>query len=136
MSHEDLVNNEFAGRKILTDFEEIPDSFELDWRGTGSVDGEGDEALFGDGYVTLDNRDYSPDQDGDDDECKNWRIQTSLSFTAYLGFIDSIGIDASISCSGDSGLGDCYPEEEWTFEDYDLARKFLNLLTSKPSDEK
>ena len=45
------------------------------------------------------------------------------------GEIESIEITADVSCFGDSGLGDCDPEEEWTQDDLIMARAFFDSIT-------
>ena len=43
--------------------------------------------------------------------------------------VSILEITADIFFRGDSGLGDCDPEDVWTDEDYEKAKGFLDKIT-------
>lgn len=144
---EDYSFNEFLGKKVTVDLEKMSsEDPELYW----DADYLDDEtmAISGTGHINLDYRHYNDDTeensvsnveadecDADEntyDETVNWRLQTGLDFEVNeLGCISSVEITAEVSCFGDSGLGDCSPEDEWTPKDYRLARAFLSMITAQ-----
>ena len=91
-------------------------------------DEEGDD-LFDDDEDLFDDDDVD-DEDYEYDERENWRLQTGVWFDINEdGLITRIEITAQVSSFGDSGLGDCDPEEEWTDDDLALAREFFDSIT-------
>ena len=139
---------EFIGKKVTIDLEKLSEKdVEFDW--SFEYSSNDDPTLEGSGHINLDYRPYNSvnddeqdddqedNQDDDEedeefDESDNWNIQTGIDFqTDKNGCITSIEITAEVSCFGDSGLGDCDPNDEWTLKDYELAKVFLNQITQE-----
>jgi len=129
---------EFIGKKVIIDLEKLSEEeIEFDW--SYEYSSNGDQTLEGSGHINLDYRPYNSvnddEQDDEDeneefDESDNWDIQTGIDFqTDNNGCITSIVITAKVSCFGDSGLGDCDPDDHWTSKDYELAKVFLYEIT-------
>ena len=138
MDYQDILMSEYVGKIVTSDLDELAsENVEFEW--DGSFDEEAGVSS-GEGHINLDYRDYlsgneeSFDEDEDSeeeyDERNNWSLQTGVSFVVNEdGEIESIEITADVGCFGDSGLGDCDPEEEWTQDDLNLARSFFNSIT-------
>lgn len=115
----------------------------IDWYG----DSSGEEpCLGGSGTITVINRNYLDDEDSDGeedfgmdeedeeeeeyDEESDWTIEIRFNMEVDDdGTISSIDIDAEVFSFGDSGLGDCDPEDEWNGDDLKLAEAFLQKIT-------
>jgi len=109
--------SEYIGRDVVTDIYELSDqilNFEFD----------GDSGSF-----DLSYRRYS--QDKNSEECQ-WFLTTSIYFELDGNAITDIIKRAVISSRGDSGLGECDPDDEWTNEDYKKAKNFLDRITIEP----
>ena len=124
---------EYIGKKITVDLEKLSeDNAELDWEYNPNDDGS---SFKGIGHINIDYRPYNLNEDtGQEDEefdeSSNWDVQIGLDFeTNSNSYLSSIQITVSIY--GDSGLGDCDPDEIWTSEDYKLAKIFLNKITKE-----
>ena len=138
MDYQDILMSEYVGKIVTSDLDELAsENVEFEW--DGSFDEEAGVSS-GEGHINLDYRDYlsgneeSFDEDEDSeeeyDERNNWSLQTGVSFVVNEdGEIESIEITADVGCFGDSGLGACDPEEEWTQDDLNLARSFFNSIT-------
>lgn len=138
MDYQDILMNEYVGKIVTSDLDELAsENVEFEW--DGSFDEEAGVSS-GEGHINLDYRDYlseneeSFDEDEDSeeefDERENWSLQTGVYFVINEdGEIESIEITADVRCFGDSGLGDCNPEEEWTQADLTLAREFFDSIT-------
>lgn len=123
MNYSEKLTEEYAGKKVTVDLDELFDEeTELDWDGLWNVDDEEDFA-GGNFQMSINWRDY--DEDGGDEEL----VLGIAGVVDEERRIESIEILADIFCRGDSGLGDCDPEEAWTDEDYEKARVFLDMLT-------
>lgn len=131
---------EFIGKKVTIDLEKLSEEDnEFDWSFEYRSDDE--PTLEGSGHVNMDYRPYNSvnddeqdeeDEDEEFDESDNWNVQTGIDFqTDNNGYITSIEITAEVSCFGDSGLGDCDPDDHWTSKDYELAKVFLNKITQE-----
>ena len=119
---------EFIGKKLKMDLDELEAS-------------EDDVETDGVEYCTkiLDYRPYLEEEEIKDieetddeeyDERRNWSLETSLNLTVdEENVITEIEIGARVSCYGDSGLGDCNPDDEWTPKDFEAAEKFLKRIT-------
>ncbi len=120
--HNDL--DDFIGMKIYLG--ENPEEYslkgvEFEWEGD-------DETLAGTGTIIFDSRPYDDEND--------WTLQNSLTFeTNEDGVIESIEIGSEVHAWGDSGLGETDPDNEWTWEDYDIACKYMKILTTPQQTE-
>ena len=148
MGYEEILEELYVGKKITVDLNEEVDG-DLEWDGYWSDDEE-EEVLGGEGHMELDYRDYLSDEDIEDpadeeddeeeeeeeyDERLEWKLGTGVDFSVDDdGMIESICITASVSCVGDSGLGDCDPEYEWTDRDLELAKEFFDRITKQDED--
>ena len=146
MYYEEKLCKKYVGKKVTANLFDMTSS-DFEWEGTYS---DADEDLpEGTGYLTLDYRPYLSEDDDDPedneedkdssefemeeyDEKSNWSIRTGIIISVNdSGDIDDITITADVFCYGDSGLGECDPEEEWTNHDLALAEEFLESITSK-----
>ena len=137
MDYQAILESEYCGKVVTADLDKLSEeNVEFEW--DGSFD-EDTGVSTGEGHINLDYRDYlsgeddeSDEDDTDEgfDERENWSLQTGVSFVINEdGEIESIEITADVSCFGDSGLGDCDPDEEWTQNDLTLARDFFDSIT-------
>ena len=137
MDYQAILESEYCGKVVTEDLDELSEeNVEFEW--DGSFD-EDTGVSSGEGHINLDYRDYlsgeddesdEDDTDEEFDERENWSLQTGVSFVINEdGEIESIEITADVSCFGDSGLGDCDPDEEWTQNDLTLARDFFDSIT-------
>lgn len=137
MDYQAILESEYCGKAVTEDLDELSEeNVEFEW--DGSFD-EDTGVSSGEGHINLDYRDYlsgeddeSDEDDTDEgfDERENWSLQTGVSFVINEdGEIESIEITADVSCFGDSGLGDCDPDEEWCDKDLVLAREFFDSIT-------
>lgn len=111
--------SEFIGREVkdcIFELEDLIEGFEFD----------GDSGTYDVGY-----RRYSQDKESEE---YNWHLTTSVYFEIEDDEITEITKNAEISSSGDSGLGECDPDDEWTNEDYEEAVRFFKRITKKPYD--
>ncbi len=136
MNIEETLNDKYCGKRVTCDLSELADQDpDFEWDEDYSKDDQ--PVSGGTGVKTLDYRGYLDkydlDEDEDeDDERRSWNISTCITITVSDEMIiTEITIDASVTCWGDSGLGDCDPEEEWTEDDIIMAEKFLDSITDK-----
>ncbi len=116
---------DYVGKKLSMDLDEL-EAMEDD------IETDGVE------YITK-SLDYRPYLDEDEleeldeeefDERRNWSLETLLNLTVDEdNVITEIEIGARVSCFGDSGLGDCDPDDEWTPKDFEAAEVFLKRIT-------
>ncbi len=137
MDYQAILESEYCGKVVTEDLDELSEeNVEFEWGGSFDED---TGVSSGEGHINLDYRDYlsgeddeSDEDDTDEgfDERENWSLQTGVSFVINEdGEIESIEITADVSCFGDSGLGDCDPDEEWCDKDLVLAREFFDSIT-------
>lgn len=131
-----ILNERYKGKVVTADLKELDHkNIEFDYSERHLKD---KPTLIREGTMNLDYREYLSDDDAreetDDDEYderENWNISTGVSvFIDENNVITYVEIRACVSCTPDSGLGDCVPEEEWTSYDLQLACKFLDSITS------
>ncbi len=129
MVYRNCLESSFLGKKInpSIDLDTVDDLY---WRGerSGEEDGENECPVSGEGTLEVDSYDYTYESDDPGINDEEWTIHTRLYFEVENGEISSISIDCSVSCFGDSGLGECDPEEFWRSEDYDIAEKFFRSI--------
>jgi hypothetical protein len=125
---------QFVGKKVFVDLNLLSEEdVEFEW---DQEYDDNENPAGGEGHINLDYREYNSDKDSEEDdeydETDNWKIQTGLSFVVDKNScISKIEITADISCFGDSGLGDCLPEDEWTDNDLALSKVFLESITDE-----
>ena len=138
MDYQDVLMSEYGGKIVTSDLDELAsENVEFEWDGSfdedaGVSSGEGHINLDYRNYLSEDEESFNEDDESEEeyDERNNWSLQTGVSFVINEdGKIDSIEITADVSCFGDSGLGDCDPEEEWTQDDLIMAREFFDSIT-------
>lgn len=117
--YETELMTKYAGKRIAVNLDALSgDNRDFDWDQEYSDD---DEPVGGSGYYPLRRLEYS--------ELENATLSTAVSFTVNAdGEIESVEPCARVFCFGDSGLGDCDPEEEWDDEDLEIACQFLNTI--------
>ena len=124
---------DFIGKKVKVDLDELSqENFELDWDPDWSEDG--DEMLkSGSGYIPVNSHPYNEtpvsEVGGEFDESDNWHVAVGLSFEVDKNnCISSIEFTADVLCPGDSGLGECDPDDVVNDDDYDAAVEFLSSI--------
>ena len=117
--YKDELMARYAGKRIAVDLDALSGANrDFDWDQEYSDD---DEPAGGNGYYPLCYREYSG--------LPNANLSTAVSFTVNAdGEIASVEPCARVFCFGDSGLGECDPEEEWDDEDLEIASQFLNTI--------
>ena len=117
--YKDELMARYAGKRIAVDLDALSGANrDFDWDQEYSDD---DEPAGGNGYYPLCYREYSG--------LPNANLSTAVSFTVNAdGEIESVEPCARVFCFGDSGLGECDPEEEWDDEDLEIASQFLNTI--------
>ena len=129
--YQDKLESEFVGKTVAIDIQTLAESdSDFDWE---SFDADLNE---GEGVRRLNYRPYLSDDDEDEEEEyefreeENWSVQTGVEFSVSEdSTIENIQITAEIYAPGDSGLGECDPEEEWDGDDLEAAREFFGRLT-------
>jgi len=145
MSYNVELEDLFVGKKVTANLIEMAeDNVEFEWDCNWPEDGN-NELAGGCGHVNTNYRDYmsgknvdDDDDDDDDDgydERYNWRISTGIDFVvSNEGIIERINITANVWCHGDSGLGDCDPDDEWIDDDFECAKEFLEMITESQEE--
>ena len=117
--YKDELMTRYAGKRIAVNLDALSGANrDFDWDQEYSDD---DEPAGGNGYYPLCCREYS--------DIPNANLSTAVSFTVNAdGEIESVEPCARVFCCGDSGLGECDPEEEWDDEDLEIACQFLSTI--------
>jgi len=113
--------SEYIGRDIKDDLFECSNQIE-----NFEFDGES-------GSYETGCRHFSKDAESEE---YDWTLTTSVYFELEGCTIVNIEKCADVSGTGDSGLGECDPEEEWTQADYEKAKLFFDQITKNPSVSK
>lgn len=133
---------EFIGKKIRPNIDDIEVSVDIEENNL-DIDENGN-VVGGNLYCLIDYRPYldetevdnDADEDDDEDSYDEYSEESSWSLAIYMdisvdenGCISSITHDARIYAYGDSGIGDIYPDEYWSLEDYNKADDFLKTIS-------
>ena len=121
--YEDELTGMYAGKRITVNLDDLSlNNTDFGWDPDYSEAEDDEDPIGGNGCMRLSDR--------PSDEDDNWTVIISVSFTVNAeGLIESVEPRAEVFCFGDSGLGDCDPEDIWTDEDVELASQFLDSIT-------
>ena len=121
--YEDELTGMYAGKRITVNLDDLSlNNTDFGWDPDYSEAEDDEDSIGGNGCMRLSDR--------PSDEDDNWTVVISVSFTVNAeGLIESVEPRAEAFCFGDSGLGDCDPEDIWTDEDMELASQFLDSIT-------
>ena len=104
---------EFISKKVTADIDKMDAiSEDFDW------DAYDEDDFPGAGHISLTDHEYG-----------SWSVCVGLGFEIDEDFCIS-KIRLTADASGEDGLGDCDPEDEYTQEDINIAMTFLKEITS------
>lgn len=121
----------YIGKKVTVDLEELSTTLrDLGWDSYGDLEGSG--SLYISTHPYRDSFSYSfDDDDGADEEESDISVSISLYFeTDASGVITKVERCADCYCVGDSGLGECDPDDVWEVSDEIAATAFLASITN------